>query len=107
MERDLRIILWIFVVSLFVFVIYSIVDYTFASMDNPKNYSYYASIARSYTHMGDPGDPGNPQLKNWMPPREPLPFMGYVHFSIVFMITGIFTVTLIGFLIAYFMSRRN
>ena len=108
MERDLKILLWIFVVSFLVFIIYSIVDYTFSALDNPRTWTYYASTKPTYSRAPDAADPDIiNQPKVWGKPREPLPFLGYVHLSIVFLITGIFVIALMGFIITYYMTKRE
>ena len=107
MQRDLKIIFWLFIASFVIFIVYTVVDYSFALLDNPYSYTNYASVKTKFTSEPDNNDPAVVPDKNWTKGREPLPFLGYVHYSIIFLITGIFVITIVGFVILYLINKKE
>ncbi len=107
MHNDLKILFWLFLITLMVFAIYSVVDYTFDALDNPSNYSYYKTIRSSYTDQPSDFDPDVKPDTKWQPRRESLPFMGYAHQSVIIMISGIIVVAFLGFLVLYIINYKD
>lgn len=107
MHRDLKLLFWIFMLSFILFVVYTIVDYTFAALDNPKAYAFYKSYTETFTNKPDKYDPDVRPDSKWKGGREPLPFLGYIHYSVVFLITGILVVVILGFIIIYLSTKQQ
>ncbi len=109
MHKDLKILFWLLMFALMVLTIYTIVDYTFAALDKVSGTSYFRTVTSTYTDqpvVNEELDPGLPQDKSWRPRREPLPFLGYAHESVVYIITGILLIALLGFLMVYLIQLR-
>jgi hypothetical protein len=106
MHRDLRILLWIFTISLLIFIVYTLVGLAFDALDKPSSTLYYKTYKAKFSDVANDTDPDIKPDRNWRPRREPLPFLGYVHYSIVMLITGIFVVVILGFLVIYLANKR-
>ena len=107
MRQDLKILFWLFLITLMVLAVYTLVDYTFDALDNPKTVNYFRSFKPSYTDKPSDVDPDvQPDLK-WKPPRSALPIVGYVHESVIIMVTGIIIVAALGFWIVYLVHRKD
>lgn len=107
MRQDLKILFWLFLATLMVFAVYALVDYTFDLLDNPNNYRYFKSYKPAFTDKPSDVDPDVRPDPDWKPPRTALPLVGYVHESVIIMITGIIIVAALGFWIVYLVHRKD
>ncbi|MDZ4121500.1 MAG: hypothetical protein U1C33_03715 [Candidatus Cloacimonadaceae bacterium] len=107
MHNDLKILFWLLLFALFVLSIYTIVDLSFQALDRVSTTTYYQSVRSSYTNRPVEFDPDAKPDRNWRPRRETLPFLGYAHQSVVFIITAIILVAVVGFLVIYITNKRR
>lgn len=107
MHRDIKLLFWIFMVAFMLFLVYTIVDYTFDAMDNPRAYTYYQTYKGKFTSEPDNTNPDVEPDRKWKGSRQQMPFMGYVHNSIIFMITGILVVIILGFIVLYLANKQQ
>ncbi len=107
MHNDLKILFWLLIFSLTVLSIYTVVDLAFKALDRVSSESYYKTVQSSYTDRPQDTDPDVQPDKKWRPKREPLPFLGYAHESVVYIISAILVTALIGFLVIYLAHRKE
>jgi|GEM_PF-2449234 len=107
MHNDLKILFWMLMFALLVVSIYLVVDLAFKAIDNVSTSTYYKTFRTIYTNKPDEFDPDAKPDYNWKPRRERLPFLGYAHQSVIFIISGIFIVTIIGVLVVYILHRKE
>lgn len=107
MHKDLKILFWLVLSTVMIFAIYTLVDWSFQALDKISTSTYYKTVRTSYTDQATDQDPDTPPDRNWKPRKEPLPFLGYAHASVVYIITGIILIAILGFLVIYLAYRKG
>ncbi|MDD4310414.1 MAG: hypothetical protein PHO32_08545 [Candidatus Cloacimonetes bacterium] len=107
MRHDLKILFWLMVITLMLFSVYKLVDYTFDALDKPSTTIAFKSFQSSFTNTPTEEVSEGVPSQRWKPDHYNLPIIGSVHKSIVYLITGIFAVAMLGFWIIYFFYRKE
>lgn len=107
MHNDLKILFWLLLLVTAILLIYAAVDMAFQALDTVSGSTYYKTVKSTYTQRPTDDDPDVKPDRNWRPRKEPLPFLGYAHQSVVYIITAILIIAMLGFLIVYLANRKR